>query len=430
MADLFSRFEKPLMSIAGKFGQQPHLNAIRDGVVGTLPLLIVGSLFTLLSQPPLPPALAAKFAALTIHGQPLWLQIAMGSRILIGLVGIFVAFGVANSLARRYELDALSASLLAVAALLLVNGMEMAKAASDVNPDKFVRMANLGASGMFLAILLGLLVPEVQRFVRRHKWEVTMPAGVPAVVGRSFTALIPALVILAPLWALVYLCGVNLFGLINTLVAEPLNAMNRGNGTLAFMLVVILLDSLLWLLGVPPTAVLSVMASIWTTFITQNADQGTHYLNTRETMQFFIWLGGSGATVALPFLLWRARSASLRAIARVGIIPGLFNINEPLIFGIPVMTNAMLAIPFVLAPVVALLVTWFATHSGLVPVPSLIVPWTLPGPIGAFFATRGAWQAAVLSLVNILLATLIYWPFVRALDDKMAETEAAAEVRS
>jgi len=423
MPDLFSRFEKPLLAIAGKLGQQPHLNAIRDGVVGTLPLLIIGSLFMLASQPPLPPALAAKYAALTLHGHPLWLQIAMGSRILIGLVGIFVAFGVANSLARRYELDALSSSLLAVAALLLANGMAMATAAGEITPDKFVRMANLGASGMFLAILLGLLVPEVQRAVRRQKWEITMPSGVPPAVGRSFSALIPALVILLPLWALVYLCGVNLFGLINTVVAEPLNAMNHGNGTLVFMLVVILLDSLLWLCGVPPTAVLSVMASIWTTFIMQNADHGTHYLNTRETMQFFIWIGGSGATVALPFLLLRARSASLRAIAKIGLIPALFNINEPLIFGIPVMTNAMLAIPFVLAPVVALFVTWFAVHSGLVPAPSLIVPWTLPGPIGAYFATRGAWQAAVLSLVNIFLVALIYWPFVRALDARMVAQE-------
>ncbi len=426
MADLFSRFEKPLMAVAGKLGQQPQLNAIRDGVVGALPLLIIGSLFTLLSQPPLPPALVDKFEAITIHGHPLWLQNAVGSRILIGLVGIFVAFGVANSLARRYELDALSASLLAVAALLLVNGMVMATATGEVHPDKFVRMTNLGASGMFVAVLLGLLVPEVQRFVRRHKWEITLPSGVPPAVGRSFSALIPALLILLPLWALVYLGGVNLFGVINTVVAQPLNALNHGNGSFVFMLAVILLDSLLWLFGVHPIAVLSVMGGIWLNFITQNADHGTHYLNTRESMQFFIWLGGSGATIALPFLLLRARSVSLRAIAKIGVIPGLFNINEPLIFGIPVMMNAMLAIPFVLAPVVALLVTWFATHSGLVPVPSLIVPWTLPGPLGAFFATRGAWQAAVLSLVNILLATLIYWPFVRALDDKMAETEAAA----
>ncbi len=146
-------------------------------------------------------------------------------------------------------------------------------------------------------------------------------------------------------------------------------------------------------------------------------------LNTREMLVFFVWLGGSGATVVLPFLLLRAKSVSLRAIAKIGLLPAIFNINEPLIFGVPIVMNATLLIPFVLAPTVALTTTMLAMHFHLVPVPSVMVPWTLPGPIGAFLTTGYSWHAAVLSLLNIAIAALIYWPFVRAFDRKMAEGE-------
>ena len=416
------------MAVAGKLGQQPHLNAIRDGVVGALPLVLIGSLFLLVAQPPLPPALMDKYAQITFHGVPLIGQIAMGSRVLIGLIGLFVAFGVAHSLAKRYNLDALSAGLLSAAALLLINGVQMAVPVGADTPGKFLPMVNLGSGGLFMALILGLLVPEVQRLARKAKLEITMPAGVPPAVGRSFSALIPGLIIIVPLWAIVHLFGIDLFNLVNTVLTKPVIALSQpGASGYIVMLVIILIDSVLWLLGVHAVAILAPMAAIWLGNITLNADGGQHLLNTREAFQFYIWLGGSGATMVLPFLLLRAKATSLRAIARVGALPALFNINEPLIFGVPVMMNAKLAIPFILAPIATLTTTVLATHSGLVPVPSLVVPWTLPGPVGAFFATHGAWQAAALSAVNIVIAGLIYWPFVRALDRSVAAQEMAAD---
>ena len=263
-----------------------------------------------------------------------------------------------------------------------------------------------------------------------------MPDGVPPAVGRSFSLIIPGLIVLAPLWAIVHLLGIDLFGVVNAVLTKPILALSAsGSSVFVVMLVIILIDSILWLLGVHAVAILAPMAAIWLLNIGANGDAvaAGHLpmlLNTREALQFFIWTGGSGATFVLPFLLLRARTTSLRAIAKVGLVPALFNINEPLIFGVPVVMNAVLAIPFILAPTVALTLTVLATHFGLVPVPSLVVPWTLPGPAGAFLATHGSWQAALLSCINIALAALIYWPFVHALDRKMVEQETPVEAES
>jgi len=438
---LLSRLEAPLMRLAGTLGQQPHLNAIRDGVVGALPLVLVGSLFLLAAQPPLSPEMMEQYLKVTVNGQPLFLQLLVAFRVLVGLIGLYVAFGVAYSLARRYQLDAVSAGLLALAGLLLINGVQLATRAGADAPDKFVPIANLGSGGLFMAIILGLLVVEVMRLTKAYRLEITMPEGVPPAVGRSFSALIPGLLVLVPLWIIVYLWGVDLFALINTVLTKPVMALSGGLDPAAgahvamarvflVMLVIIVIDSVLWLLGVHAVAILAPMAAIWLANIVANGDavaagQAPMLLNTREALQFFIWTGGSGATIALPFLLLRARAASLRAIAKVGAVPALFNINEPIIFGVPVMMNATLAVPFLLAPIAALLTTVAAVSLGWVPVPSLVVPWTLPGPVGAFLATHGAWQAAVLSAVNILLAAAIYAPFVRMLDRKMLAAETA-----
>lgn len=517
MASLLSRMEKPLLAAADKLGQQPHLNAVRDGVVGALPLVLIGSLFMLVAQPPFPKkewkdayeaiqiqqlpvpfqavlflvlvyalltvaasllvyrrvravglrrssspltvavlAIGAAGCAAIIGGIVLGLlgpaieggcyhaavistpravflvpQLALATHVLVGLIGLYVGYGVAASLARRYDLDALSASLLAAAALLLVNGRQLVPVAGLARPVKFVPMDNLGAGGLFLAIILGLLVPEVLRFAKQRKWEIRLPAGVPPAVGRSFSALFPGLLLLAPLWAIVHLLGIDLFGLINTVLSRPIEAVSA-TGPVGFvvMALIVFIDSAVWLLGIHAVAILAPMQAVWLNNIGTNlaafaAGQIPSLINTREALQFFVWAGGSGATLVLPFLLLRARSASLRAVARVGALPALFNINEPLIFGIPVMLNPTLAIPFILAPLATLALTVAATASGLAPVPHLVVPWTLPAPIGAFLATGGSWKAAVLSTANIALAALIYWPFVRALDRRTAAGEGS-----
>jgi PTS system cellobiose-specific IIC component len=162
------------------------------------------------------------------------------------------------------------------------------------------------------------------------------------------------------------------------------------------------------------------------------AVQGQSVLPHIASQQFylwFVWQGGSGMTLALAMHLLRARSTQLRGVGRVALIPALCNINEPVIFGVPIVLNPRLVVPFFAAPLMAAITAYVAFHLQLVTRPFLETLWTLPAPIGAFLATGGDWRAIALQLVNLSLGVLIYWPYVRRYDrDLLARESAAAQV--
>jgi len=140
---------------------------------------------------------------------------------------------------------------------------------------------------------------------------------------------------------------------------------------------------------------------------------------------WFVWQGGSGATLALTLLLARARSAQLKGVGRLGLVPAFFNINEPVLFGAPVVMNPGLAVPFFLAPVVSATVAYAAFHFNLVTRMYLEMPWTLPAPIGAFLSSGGDYRAVLLQLFNLAISMLIYWPFIRRYDLRLLAQEQA-----
>jgi len=142
---------------------------------------------------------------------------------------------------------------------------------------------------------------------------------------------------------------------------------------------------------------------------------------------WFVWQGGSGAALALGLLLLRCRSAQLRAVGRAGIVPVLCNINEPLLFGVPIVLNPRLAPPFVLAPMLSAVVAWTAFRLGWVHPPYLETLWTLPAPVGAWLTTGGDPRAVVLQLSTLALAGAVYWPFVRREDRRLAAEEQSTE---
>jgi PTS system cellobiose-specific IIC component len=144
---------------------------------------------------------------------------------------------------------------------------------------------------------------------------------------------------------------------------------------------------------------------------------------TQEFFIWFVWQGGSGTTLAFALLLLFARSKQLRLVGRAGIVPAIFNINEPLLFGAPVVMNGKLAPPFVATPLVLVIISWCAMHYGFVRPPYIEVVWTLPAPIGAYLSSGGDPKALFLQLVNLTLALLMWWPFVWRYDRELASGE-------
>src|SRR5215467_7859688 len=374
--------------------RQPHLQAIRDGVVGALPIILVGSAFLLLWQPPwpglsrfLPPPSALRAGYLACAG----------------LVSLYACGATALSLARRREAD-LAASVTTA-----------------------LGVATLGAAGLFPSFAAAIFAVEVIHYFAQRRWGIRLGGGAPEVIVRSFAALLPTTVCIGLVWLLVHVLGIDLVGGISALFRPLL----RGGDSLAAVLLVVLIDSGLWLVGVHGLSVLAAVKPLWLAALTENMAAVTSghappHIFTQEFFIWFTWQGGSGATLALALLLFFARSKQLRLIAKAGVVPAMFNINEPLLFGTPVVMNGKLAPPFVLAPAVMVTLTWLCMHFGLVRPPYIEVVWTLPAPIGAYLSSGGDVRAVVLQMVNLAIAVAIWWPFVRRYDRELLSAERSA----
>ena len=139
-------------------------------------------------------------------------------------------------------------------------------------------------------------------------------------------------------------------------------------------------------------------------------------------------IGGAGATLGLAILLaLRAKSQYGKMLGKTTVIPAIFNINEPIMFGAPIVLNPILIIPFILAPIINIIIAWAATNFGLVPAMYIAAPWTLPAPLFAFMATGGSWQAAILGFVLIFVSVLVYYPFFKMYDKKLLAEEQGEE---
>jgi len=397
-------------AIGHALSRQPHLQAIRDGVVGALPIILLGSGFLLLWQPPWPGL--SRFL-------PPQAALRAGYLACAGLVSIYACAATALSLARRREAD-LAASVTTALAVFLV----AQKTAVLQGGGTALGLSTLGAAGLFPAFAAAIFAVEVIHFFAQRRWGIRLSGGAPDVVVRSFAAMLPATVCVLVVWLLVHVLGVDLVGGISALF-RPLV---HGGDTLAAVLLVVLIDSALWMVGVHGLAVLAAVRPLWLSALAENmaAVSTGHpppHVFTQEFFVWFVWQGGSGATLALALLLIFAKSKQLRLVGRAGIVPAIFNINEPLIFGTPVVMNGKLAPPFVLAPAVMVTLSWLAMHFGLVRPPYIEVVWTLPAPIGAYLSSGGDLRAVVLQMLNLGIALAMWWPFVRRYDRALLSSE-------
>lgn len=411
-----ARLSSKLKGFAEALGQQPHLLAVRDGVIGALPLLLVGSVFLLVAQPP--SAYLSKLVA------PYVATLLLPYQMLGGVLGLYVCFGCAYSLCKRYDLDPLTGSLTAVATYLVALApLKLAPPATGTG----IPLDRLGAGGMFGALALALVTVEVTRFFAARKWTIQLPGGAPDVVVRSFAALIPTFVSIVLIWAVVHLLHVDLVGAAAD-IARPL--VKAGN-TLPAAWAVVLIDSGMWSLGLHASAVLAAFRPVWLQMLAENmnaaaAGQVPPNVGVQELFLWFVWQGGSGGTLAAALWLLRAKSAALKSVGKVAVIPAIFNINEPMLFGLPVVLNGSLLLPFILAPLCSATTAWTALHYGLVARPRVEVIWTIPGPVGAYLTTGGDFRAALLALFNLAMSFAIYAPFLKRYDRRLLAQEQAA----
>ncbi|WP_081755942.1 PTS sugar transporter subunit IIC [Paucisalibacillus sp. EB02] len=415
-----NKFMQKFIEIAGRIGSQRHLVAIRDGFVAIMPLIIVGSLAVLINN--FPPFGSFNLVSIMngIFGEGNWQEV--GGSIWNGtfaVLGLLVAFSIAYNLAKSYEVDGLAAGLLSAAAYIML---------VPVTEDWGLNFAWLGAQGLFVAIILSLVVTELFRVLVKSKFTIKMPEGVPDGVAKSFKALIPSILILILVGLFQALMNVfaemSIFEVIFNAIQKPLQGLSN---TLPAAIIIAFLNHLLWFFGLHGTNILgSVIEPIYLPLIEKNADLfasgmsafDVPYIVTKPFLDSYVFMGGSGTTIALIVAIFivvrNEQKHPYREVAKLSAPAGLFNINEPVIFGLPIVLNPVMLIPFILIPVTLTIISYLAISTGLVPKTVAILPWTTPPILSGYLVSGGSWRGIALQIFNIALAVIMYIPFVMA----------------
>lgn len=429
MDNFVNIIEDKVMPVADKLGSQKHMVAIRKGIISTLPLTIVGSFFTILIFFPIPAV--AEFL------EPVQEILDIPFRYTVGLLALYVTYGIAFSLAKDYKLDTLTASILATMAFMITAAPPL-RVFEDVegviSSGRYVNIANLGAGSLFGAIVTAIISVEIYRLLVEKNITIKMPEGVPPEVSNSFVALIPAAVILTFFLVVRHILGFDINAFLSTILM-PFRDVLAGNNLLGGIFTVFLI-CFFWVLGIHGPAILGpVIRPFWEISIAENIEVFTQTgsaqelpnIFTEQFLQWFVWIGGAGTTLALVVLFLFSKSKYLKQLGRLSFLPGLFNINEPIIFGAPIVMNPVLAIPFIIAPIVTTTLSYFLTTTGLIPMMAVRLGFTIPAPIAAWMSTNWSVAAGALVVVNFFIALAIYYPFFKVFEKQQLEREVQEE---
>lgn len=413
--------------IASKFSSQRHLMAIRDGFITVMPLVIVASFYVLINNVILDSTngFLSSFGNFDTY-KDIGISVYYGT---LGFLSIFLAFGVAYKLAGTYEMDQIGSGFVSVASTIAL--MPTTLVSGDVVVSGVFSESYTSPTGLFVAIIASLLAVELLRVLQKSKaLKISMPDSVPPTVSKSFNLLIPATVTLTVFALVSFLCvrviGMNVYEIINILIQTPIKAVFQG---LPGIIIVVILQSLLWSFGLHGAFVLSpiteptLLTAIQENIVALQAGKEIPNIVTKPFLDVFVNVGGVGFTIALVIaILIASKREDYTSVTKIASAPACFNINEPLMFGLPVVLNPLFILPLIIVPVVTLVIAYLATAAGLVSKTIVMVPWTTPPVLSAFLATGGDWRAAVLSIILIVIAVAIYLPFVLAAN-KVKESE-------
>ncbi|MGK4179395.1 PTS sugar transporter subunit IIC [Lapidilactobacillus dextrinicus] len=415
--------EDKLVPPMAKIGTQRHLLAIRNGVVSSLSLILIGTFFMVFINLPIP-AFAKALAPYTA-------TIVLPYRMTMGLMAIYATFVMGADLAKSYKLDAVTGGILSLGTFFMFQVPVNVLTPKSAPLGFVLPMAYTGASGMFTGIVSMIFAVEVYRWFKTHNVTIKMPDQVPPAVSRSFEALIPGFVIITAVWLVRDVAGFDLNSALMALF-KPITGI-LGNNLFGALLPMFLIH-ILWSFGIHGMSIIgSLVRPMWLIMLDDNAKAlaagkaatNLPYIAPEQLYQWTVTIGGAGATLVVAILfLTVCHSKFLKEVGRFSIIPGIFNINEPMIFGAPMMLNPYMFIPFNVVPLVLTTISYLAVKGGLVNGFTTLPAWTLPAPIGGYLSAGNDWRVVVLILINMVIAALIYYPFIKAYDKHMMEQEA------
>lgn len=419
--------ERCLLPIAVKLGKQPHVNAIKNGFIRLMPPTLVGAIFVLINNVFLNFGAGSFFYSMGIRLDPSVIATLDSFKIVggnifngtLGITALMTPFFISMALAEERKVDPIASGLLAICAFMTVTPF-------DFHNLKAIDANWLGGANIISGIIIGLLVAEAFSFIIKRNWVITLPDSVPEAVARSFSAVIPGVIILLIAGVISWVSlmwGTNFHEVIANFISKPLASMGQVVGW-----AYVFFSSLLWFFGIHGSLALSALDSgIMSPWALENVSLYQEYGSiaaaeaagksfhvwAKPMIDSYIYIGGTGATLGLIIaILIASKRADYRQVAKLSLPPGIFQINEPVLFGLPIIMNPIMFLPFVFIQPILATITMIAYTLGIIPPITNIAPWTMPVGLGAFFNTNGSIAALLLALFNLCISILVYLPFV------------------
>lgn len=407
MNNFMDWLQTKVMPPMAKVGNNKYLVSIRNGLVLTLPAIISGSVFLILGNIPI--------TAWLNFIKPYENMINVAVNGSFGIISLLAVIGIAYELSKALDVDALSGAGLATMAFVILSF-----------DDKHVlSVDNFSSTGLFTAIITAFVTVLIFSFFIKRHIVIKLPDGVPAAVSNSFIALLPGFVILLLFWIVREPLGIDINQVIQSIFHPLLFAMNSLPGILVYEVLV----SVLWVCGIHGDMTLEGIADpIFLQFVAANGTalanhQPLPYITAAGFSSLFVNVGGTGATITLVALMIFSRSKTYKELGRLAFPSALFEINEPVIFGFPIVMNPLTMIPFIVIPIILTISTYILMSIGWVSAPSAVVPWTMPPIIGPLMATGWDWRAAVWSAIELVIAGAGYYPFFKVAEKQMLAKE-------
>lgn len=415
MNKLVNFVDQKLSSPLIKLGENRYMIAIKNGMILTVPFTIIGSIFMILAQ--FPSEGYQKFI------EPYKNVLMVPPSVTFSIIGLIAVVGISYSLAKVYKIDTVRNVLMALSCFLLVQ--------TTIGEDGMYALntANFGTLGVFSAIIISFVVVEIYRFCMKKKLTIKMPESVPPAISKSFEILLPLLISLTLFWIIRILFNFDINEALNSLFSPLVVGLNTLPGIMLFMF----LRSMLWCVGIHGGAVLSVADPIFLTMLGANAEafaagDPLPYVTAAGFVNF-LFLGGGGATFMLVVFMMFSKEKGLRTLGRLSFPASLFEINEPIVYGAPVVLNPILMIPYTLCNLILTLITYLLMNFDLMNRPVVSVPWTTPPILMQYLTSGGDWRAAVYGAGALVVSGMIYYPFFKMLEKQrleIAEMEEAA----
>ncbi len=444
MKDKFNNFmEEKFLPVMSKIAANKYLNCIKDGFVSSTPFIIVGSFVLLLFNLPLnDPNNFLYFKPYEDFVNAFAADYIQIFNVSMGIMSVFVSFGIGYSLAGYYGQDQITNGLLSMYAFLLLSAKSLAvtvvgaaaellHVAENVNVG-VLDARYLDAKGLFVAIIAALVSVEISRFLAAKKIMIKLPESVPPAISKSFEILVPVAVISFLFQTVNMLIQNGMKIMVPDLIMKILQPLLNMSDGLVSIIIILLLIHILWFCGIHGANVVNaVLTPIILTNLALNqtalaAGEQIPKILAGEFMNCFVYLGGSGATLGLCIAMIMTKNAHMKYIGKLSIVPGFFNINEPIMFGAPIVMNPIFIIPFIFTPIFNATVTYLFMKFNIIGKVVALVPWTTPSILGSFISTNLNFVAPLLVIGLIVLDYFIYKPFLNMYLKELEKEESTA----